>query len=251
LLPPTHPSRLPRALAQQQIRANRLAYERNRVVGSSTAAAPLRSTKALTIPQSPHLRLQDRHGEKHVSCRGGGGDSEDEGGEGGPGGVQLFQKPKPAAPAKLTIPVAPRLHTDGRAAVRGRAPSPRGAGGEEGGEAFGHGHGYGHGHSQNKGPAGGLALREYLAPGAQQHPPQAKPPSPRGLTVPQSPQLSTRQRAAARRPLLQGQEAAAAAEQAVQFKAKPVDPRVLHSNGEMGVPKVRKGVGRGGESRCW
>ncbi len=202
-------------------------------MGSSTAAAPLRSTKALTIPQSPHLRLQDRHGEKHVSCRGGATHEGHEGEEDEEGipGVQLFYKPRAPTPTTtgpkaLTIPVAPKFQTDSRATRR--APSPRGAGG---GENFLHSDA-----ASSKGQ--GLTLREYLvAPGAFPGP-APKPPSPRGLTVPQSPHLSTRQRAAARRPLQEEEELAALRQQAL-FKAKPVDPRVLHSNGEMGVPKVR------------
>lgn len=171
---------------------------------------------------------QDRHGEKHVSCRSLPSPTDCEVEETVPG-VQLFYKPRaptPTGPRALTVPVAPKLHTDSRAGRK--PPSPRGPQ-EEGFQPE---------QSHHKGPAGGLALREYLAPSAPV--PAPKPPSPRGLTVPQSPHLSTGQRAAARRPLQQAAQAAveAAVAVAAQFKARPVDHRVLHSNGEMGVPKV-------------
>lgn len=48
---------------RQQIEANKVAFERNRVVGS-TAANPLRSAKPLTIPVSPRMKSRERLGDK-------------------------------------------------------------------------------------------------------------------------------------------------------------------------------------------
>lgn len=220
----------------QQLKANQTAYERNRVVGS-TATAPLRSTKSLTIPRSPHLRLNDRHGEKQhppPPPRGARG--------AGDVAVELFYKPRPPSPTaaaaktgpkSLTIPVGPALHTDSRAQIR-RAASPTAAA-STGMESFA-------ASSSHAQPpplrTGGLHLREY----------EPKPPSPRSLTIPQSPHLSTNARAAVRKavhphadkPHVMEQEEKELEECKHQFKARPLDRRILQSTGEMGVPKVAK-----------
>ena len=81
-----------------------------------------------------------------------------------------------------------------------------------------------------------MGLREY-AP---------KPPSPRTLTIPHTPNLSTKARAAVRKGsvgMVGGREGGREEEEECrhQFKARPLDRRILESTGEMGVPKVAKG----------
>jgi hypothetical protein len=47
----------------QRVRRNQQNFERNKAM-TSTTAATLRSTKPLTIPRSPKMKLAARHGEK-------------------------------------------------------------------------------------------------------------------------------------------------------------------------------------------
>lgn len=237
---------------KQQIRTNRLAYERNRMVGGTAGSAPLRSTKALTIPQSPHLRLSARRGEKHTSTSTVSHHSKDP-------AVEIYAKPRPAsrtvshgainasqkASRPLTVPMAPSFHTEMRALARRNSPTYQGStnvpNGSYQAEAFPQSH-LPPLQKQRVNASGGGALR--------QHAPRHM--SPRTLTVPQTLKLSTQMRAAVRNNSMgeavhvdlgkgrQGQERDPE-ENRHQFKARPLDRRILESTGEMGVPKVSKG----------
>ena len=209
---------------KRQMRMNKAAYERNRMVGASGASAPLRSTKALTIPQSPQLSLNARRGEKHRH-------QEPQ--------VEVYYKPRPPpssssssathkGPKPLTIPVAPSFATDTRAHVRRASPTYHGGAAE----AFSHSHPP---PLRISSGMGGMGLREYVP----------KAPSPRTLTVPKTPNLTTKTRAAVRKGtgMAHTTTSGDAEERDLeecrhQFKARPGDRRVLHPTGDMGVPKA-------------
>lgn len=141
--------------------------------------------------------------------------------------AEVFSKasmkpPSPRGPRPLTVPVGPALHTDSRAQARAPAkvetenvppPPPR--------RKIHHNH------------DGGDAGHQYAV----------KPPSPR-LTVPHTPNLTTKKRAQARqtaqpvKTTMHEVDDRDAEEMKHQFKARPLDRRILQSTGEMGVPKV-------------
>lgn len=235
---------------KQQVRANRLAAERNKMVGGTAGSAPLRSTKSLTIPQSPQLRLSARHGEKHLSASSMGQTKDPS--------IEIYHKPRALSPSTfgsssnssggngykgpkpLTIPVAPSFKTDTRALARRASPTYNQ---NSLGSSSSQAENFSNSHptsslriKSSSSSCGGMGLREY-AP---------KFPSTRTLTIPHTPNLSTKTRAAVRKGStggIGGTEGRREDQQECrqQFKARPLDRRILESTGEMGVPKVAKG----------